>query len=223
MKEFAEFVVGLFRDLKLPTRLAALICILIVVLVAFLFYEHFTGYFYYARLTRRVELLQALQNLKLAGVDKNPELSPIYQSMVTQLSRDKYDLTPVNRFLWNWPGSPLESDALYKAISSALPWVILIVAALFQEVWSSGRIDRFSILLCAFMLIFAGLAASIGAAIPTILNPWVNYIGVPIVECLFFFVLVRAANKKHPKPSREAPNVRTDSESAVSNGGETKP
>ena len=194
MKDFAEFIVGLFRELKLPARWAAIIGVLILLVLVVIGYENFTGHFFYTRLGRRIELLQELQNLDNAGIDKSPELSPIYHSLVTQLSHDGYNYGILPTFTSII--TPRGPYIVGKAISGASFWLLAFVIGFVLTIKASGPPKGTVLVGLVGVLIIAGILAWIGALIPTIITPWVNYIGFPVVQVFVIYLF----SKKTAKP-----------------------
>jgi hypothetical protein len=155
----------------------------VVLIISGLFvYEQITNTIYLTKLEKKVALLKELQSIAGAGIQNNSELYPIYLELVGELST----FNPTNPS--DKPPS-IAADAprndpvrTGKAVSGALLWIIL----LFFVVGYQLRIDRkftpVSIALVIFFIVVSGIFAWIGALIPTLYNPWVNYLLFPLFQ-----------------------------------------
>ena len=198
MKEVAEFVVSLFNSLRLPFRWLAVLLSLIVIGLALAEYEHLTGYFYFTRLERKVALLRELHDIASQGISTHRELYPIYQSAVDELA--KYEVrVPV----LPWFSSANLGDPVIwgKATSGALVWILILIIGISSDVKKAGKVSATTIGVGIVVLMIAALFAWLGTLVPTILNPWVNYIGFPAVQIVVLYLLGR---KKKPSGERQA-------------------
>jgi hypothetical protein len=140
-----------------------------------------TGAVYYNNLERKVELLKELTALeKEGGISSNPELKKIYDGTVQELN-----LRPIQPF--NFPIAVLNSSVTFwKIISGAALGILLTIIAATQ-----GESNRNNLI---GVIMFTILCGFLGGLIPVIYNPWINYLGFPIAQLLFFLVIVRRAN-----------------------------
>ena len=68
----------------------------------------------------------------------------------------------------------------WKLYSGILLWIIVLIALLFQKQKLMMKIAPIFLLI----LIIAGIGA-IGLMLPTIISPWVNYFGYPLLQIVF--------------------------------------
>ncbi|TEU15132.1 MAG: hypothetical protein E3J21_13990 [Anaerolineales bacterium] len=192
MKDTADLIIGLFKELKLPLRWIAVIVSVILFVLGVLGYEHLTGHFYYGRLEKKIALLKELQLIANEGIASNQELYPIYQSAVEELTH--YEVRGL-------PFPPLPSVSFGdpvtwgKAISGASVWLLFLIVGVSSDVKKAGRISGATIGAAVLVIIIATVFAWVGTIIPTIFSPWVNYIGFPAIQSALFFLLFR---KKKP-------------------------
>jgi hypothetical protein len=194
MKEIAEFIVTLFNSIRLPFRgLVILLCLGASVLVL-VWYEHLTGYFYFTRLERKIALLKELQDIASQGIEIHRELYPIYESVVNELA--EYE---ARRAVVPWlPTVNLGNPVIWgKAISGASIWILFLIIGISSDVQKSGKLTGTTIGVGIVVLMIAALFAWLGTLIPTLLNPWVNYIGFPAIQAAVLYLLGR--KKKPPK------------------------
>ena len=194
MKEVAEFIVTLFNSLRLPLRGLAILLCLVASVLGLVWYEHLTGHFYFARLERKIALLKELQDIASQGIETRHELYPIYESVVNELA--EYEVR-VAAIPW-LPSVNLGDPVIWgKAISGASVWILFLVIGVSSDVQKNGKLTGTTIGVGIVVLMIAALFAWLGTLIPTILNPWVNYIGFPVVQAVVLYLLGR--KKKPPK------------------------
>jgi len=197
MKEIADFIVGLFKGLKLPLRWLAVIASLFLIVLVLLGYEYLTGHFYLNRLQKKIALLKELQFIANEGIDANDELVLIYQSAVDELAQ--YKVRPIA--LPYLPSVSLGDPVTWgKAISGASVWLLILIAGVSSDVGKAGRLTGTTIGVAIVLIIIVTLFAWLGAIIPTIFNPWVNYIGFPAIQLVLFYLLSR---KKKPTNTQQ--------------------
>ena len=122
-------------------------------------------------------------------IDNLSEMAPESQALYGQIRDDVQMLTERART----PESlrHLIGANLGKFISGALLLAMVAVAVLFtktEKAWQ--RIGSFVV---ALAIAFA--AGLVGAFLPTVGRPWVNYVGFPIVQLILAFALIRPRMK----------------------------
>lgn len=192
MEDIANLVASLFKDLKLPFRWLAVGSVILFIILGVLGFEYLTGHFYYQSLEKKISLLKELQLIANEGIDKNPELYPIYQSAAEELARCEVRnlafLLPLSVSL----GAPV---VLGKAVSGALIWLLILIVGVTSEVKKAGKLTGSTIGLAAVLIIFAVIFAWVGTIIPTVYAPWVNYIGFPLIQLGLLFLFSRKQKK----------------------------
>lgn len=186
MEDVANFIASLFKDMKLSTRWVAIVLIIFLTALGLLGFEYLTGHFYYQSLERKINLLKELQLIANEDISKNPELYPIYQSAVKELSRCEV------RNLAFLPPRDLGNPVIWgKAIGGALVWLLILAVGVVSEVKKTGKLTGIIIAVAVVLIIIAAIFAWIGTIIPTIYAPWVNYVGFPLIQLVFLFLLTR--------------------------------
>jgi hypothetical protein len=201
MDKIAEFVVSLFRDLKLPYKWGAIGVILTLIVLGVWGFERVTGQFYLSRLERKTTLLTELKELRDSGITQDPELNKIYQNLVKDLESFSVK-QPIASTSGTGEIDFTNPVTLGKAISGGFPWILIFIIGIPIDIKKNKRITGTTIFIGIFILSIALLFAWIGMLIPTIVNPWVNYIGFPILQ---IFVLVYFSVKS-AKPVTNSPN-----------------
>jgi hypothetical protein len=185
LKDLATFFVNLFQDLKLPVRWLAFISLLVLMIVGVLGFEQLTGNFYLSKLERKVALLKNLQSIADAGIDNHPELRVAYEKAVAELSAFEVR-TPASYIPSLQVGN---TTALGKAISGAVIWIIVLIFGVSSDIQKNGKMTGTTIGVGIVLLLIAAVFAWVGTLIPTIYNPWVNYIAFPIAQLIVLFLL----------------------------------
>lgn len=174
-----NLVTTLFEGLDLRRRWLAIIVFGVLVVFSLLLFEQMTGTIYYSSLERRTELLKGLNALEKEGnISSNPELKRVYDQTVQELS-----LRPIRPFGFPSVGF-FSSVTFWKVLSGAAVGLVFAIAPLlhFQKSSTNAVIGAVGIgIICGF----------IGGLLPVIYNPWINYIGFPIAQILFFSVIGR--------------------------------
>jgi hypothetical protein len=188
MKDIANFIVSLFKGLKLSLRWLAIILTLLLITFGLLTYENFTGHFYFSKLEKKVTLVKELQLIANEGVDTNKDLFPIYESAVDELAQYNVRTLAFPHFSYVNFGDPVTSG---KAISGASVWLLILVVGVSSDVKKAGKLSGTTIGVAIVIIVVAVLFAWIGTIIPTVFNPWVNYIGLPVIQLAFFYLFSR--------------------------------
>ena len=177
MKEIVAFLIGLFGELKLSARRLSVILILILVILGFFGFENFSKNYYIKKLDAKVTLLERLNALSKDDIQKNPDLYPIYKSLEQELlSFDvRQPSIPKITQLQN-------SYKLEKAISGASLCLLLLFLYFISEVKKVKKISRSLLGVALLLIVFAAFLGWIGSIIPTMNNPWINYIGFPVLQ-----------------------------------------
>jgi hypothetical protein len=191
LKDIASFFISLFQELKLPARWVAIFSLVVFVLVGIFGYEQLTGHFYLTKLEIKVSLLKELQAIASEGTENHPELETIYEQIVSELS--VFEVRTIASYMPTFEFT--DTITLGKAISGAFLWIIILILGLSSEAQKNGKLTGMDIGLGIFLLLIAVLFAWVGTLIPTIYNPWINYLLFPSIQ---FVILLILSRKKKP-------------------------
>lgn len=196
MKDLASFLASLFKDLKLPLRWVAVILSVLLVVMLLLGYERVTGHFYFSSLEKKVAILKDLQAIANEGVSSQYELYPIYRSAVKELAQ--YEIHGLTFAVF--PSASLGNEnTLGKAISGTFVWLLILVIGVSSDVKKERRVTSRTIVTAVFLIIVAAVSAWIGAIIPTLWNPWVNYVGFPLLQIVLLYWAFGKSKKTQEK------------------------
>lgn len=193
MKDLATFIVSLFQDLKLPLRWLAVVAILLFAVFGLWGYESLTGNFFYSQLEKKIALLRELQLMANDGIAQKPELYPIYLSIVSEIGHYKtFNLSSIHIPSVNI-GDPV---VMGKAIGGASVWLLILLIGLPPNIKKEGKLTPVIVTTAIVVVAMGLLFAWIGTLIPTLLNPWINFIGFPLAQ---FAVIYLLFGRRKPK------------------------
>lgn len=163
---------------------------LIAVLVGVLLVgERLTGFIYFWQIDRKIKLTSELLNLYNNGIQGNQELNLIYEDLVTSIRNYKPSSISISL-----PSAQLTSlESIFKFISGGFLGFMVAL---------SGYSDRKDPQKTGWKstvyggLFFGIVFALIGVVIPTIANPWVNYVSYPIVEIIVILGLSKLLTRR---------------------------
>jgi len=173
-------VTAIQRNLKNPKLHVALIIFIIIVALVFPYVD--ANFFFYSRIERRVSILQSLSEIDIEKVNQSPALQEEYNAILSDIEKQRE---------WSISGiisseQPQSNVPLFKFLSGgALAWIFTLCVP-FMNTFEDKKAKMAAFLLLA---LFGGLLGGIGYFIPTILNPWVNYIGYPFLQLVALVAL----------------------------------
>lgn len=84
------------------------------------------------------------------------------------------------------PEQNINNISLFKFLSgAALAWIIALCVP-FMKTFKDKKSKVLAFLL---IMVFGGICGGVGFIIPTIFNPWINYIGYPILQLVVLIAL----------------------------------
>jgi hypothetical protein len=176
MDGFFKLLNNFIEGLDLPRRWVVGTVIIGFVIFCIWVYEVNTGRFYYDSLERKIGLLGQLNELATAGIEDNPELYPVYQEAIDELSTRK-----VYPYLFQLT-SPVDPVTFWKGLSGAIFWLLMALGTL-----AFAKTNKLSTALV--LTIFGIMAGIIGVFIPTAENPLFNYLGFPLTQFLLILLI----------------------------------
>ena len=192
MQGIVDIIKELLAGLDQRRKRFAVIGIALLALILLFSIDYWTGWNYYRNLEKKVALLETLHTLSADGITEDPDLYPIYQDIVEDLSQ-----RPIPNVTISQP-SLIQSISFWKGISGALFWIIFAIAGFFGAFGKESKIASVTIL--GFIAFLFGL---LGSVIPTIIDPWINYIGFPLLQITIILMFsLRAAKRKQAIQSK---------------------
>ena len=173
-------------NLKNPKLYITLLVLLFIILLLFPYID--ANVFYYQRVNNRVEVLSKISELDTDRISNNEILQAEYHSILQEIEKQK-DGSLGSVFKTN-AGS---SENLFKFISGGLLFWILAFVCIFIKTFKRLRDKVLGIILCVVAGVIIGFIASL---LPTIINPFVNYIGFPILILIIIGILATRKTDK---------------------------
>ena len=173
-------------NLKNPKLYVFILILLIIVLLLFPYID--ANFFYYNRVDSRVEILNKISQLDGDKINSNEILKSEYDSILQEIEKQK------NGSL----GSVFNNEkditiSWIKFLSGgSIAWILAIYCLFIK--FKSMR-DR--IIGIIFSLLLGALLGGISVAIPTLINPMVNYIGFPVLIITIIGILATYGSKKN--------------------------
>lgn len=193
MDEFKKKIVSKIFDIE--KRKLGVFAVILVVTFLILFPFIDTNFFYSNRIKDRIEVLDKITKLDMNKIEENDSLKKEYNSILEEINNS--DKNYVNKVL----SSNKNSNALGKFISGGALWWVLGILVLFfynvfnKEQQTKGKQWVTRILGFIMCIVIGGIVGFICSLIPTIFNPWFNYLIMPIVVLILMILLLTKASK----------------------------
>ena len=180
MDKAIELVVSwIQKNLKNPKFYAVIVALVIIMVLVFPYID--ANFFFYNRIEKRIIILQSLSEIDIEKISQSPALQEEYNAILSELGRQRE---------WSVSGA-ISTDqhpdiTLFKFLSGgALAWIVTLCVP-FMNTFKDRKSKVLALLLVA---LFGGILGGIGSIIPTIVNPWVNYIGYPVLQLIALITL----------------------------------
>ena len=179
-KAIELIVLWIQKNLKNPKLYAAFAVVLIIVAIVFPYID--ANFFFYNRIEKRVSILQSLSEIDMDKVSQNPELQEEYDAIISEIEKQR-ELSISNAISSEQTANNIP---LFKFLSGgALAWII----ALYVPFMNTFKDNKTKVLAFLLLILFGGILGGIGYIIPIILNPWINYIGYPVLQLIALIAL----------------------------------
>lgn len=192
MKDFVNVFFNKISDIPKKVIIVSIIVILLFTLMIFPYID--TNLFYPNRIKNRLEILDMVTKLDIEKIECNSKLKSEYDNILTEINKSN------DNYINNFFKAKDKGSTIGKLISGASIWWILAIIVLFHNDKNSiqtKKQNRINKIGGFFMLVligaFIGLIFSI---IPTIGNPWVNYLASPVLTIVILILLFYTSTKK---------------------------
>ena len=168
------------KKLKNPKLYALFAALLIIVAIVFPYID--ANFFFYNRIEKRVSILQSLSEIDMEKVSQYPALQGEYDAIISEIEKQR-ELSISNAISSE---QTTNNIPLFKFLSGgALAWIIALCVP-FMNTFKDNKTKVFAFLL---LILFGGILGGIGYIIPIIFNPWINYIGYPVLQLIALIAL----------------------------------
>ena len=138
---------------------------------------------------KKIGLIKELAEISSHDINPEGQLYSVYIDTIDEVS--SYKIQP---FKISIP--MIDTIGLFKALSGGLIWLIFAILGFLGKFGENNRMIG-----GIFFFLVAILFGWIGILIPVIWNPWVNFIGFPIVQLVIILWLGKLAGKSKNKKS----------------------
>ena len=182
-KILMDVVEWIKRNYKKP-KLWITVLVLLIVFFWIMPYVD-SNLWYYDRMEKRVQILEQIASLDMSKIEANEVLKSEYQSILNeiQIQEDIRLGSIINKFAncisEIFGGVSDEGNPWIKAFTGAFWFILITILIPFMNTFKSKREKMMGFLLFA---IFSLIACVVCANIPIIINPFINYIGIPLIN-----------------------------------------
>ena len=161
------------KNFKNPKLYIVLATLLIIVAIVFPYID--ANFFFYNRIEKRVRILQSLSEIDMDKVSQYSALQEEYDAIISEIDKQQ-ELSISNAITSDQTANNIQ---LFKFLSGgALTWII----ALCVPFMNTFKDKKTKILAFLLLILFGEVLGGIGYLIPIFFNPWINYIGYPVLQ-----------------------------------------
>ena len=167
------------KKLQNPKFYAVIAALIIVVVLVFPYID--ANFFFYNRIEKRIDILQSISEVDIERISQSPALKEEYDAILSEIETQR-ERSVAGAISTN----PNPTITLLKFLSGgALAWIITLCVP-FMNTFKDRKTK---ILAFVLVVLFGGILGGIGSIIPTIVNPWVNFIGYPVLQLIALIAL----------------------------------
>ena len=181
MDKVIELIVSwIQQNFKNPKLYAIFAAVIVVIALVFPYID--ANFFFYNRIEKRVNILHSLSGIDMGKVSQYPALQEEYDAIISEIEKQR-ELSISNVISMEQTTSNIP---LFKFLSGgALAWIITLCVP-FMNTFK----DKKTKVITFFSLaLIGGILGGVAYIIPTIFNPWVNYIACPVLQLIILITL----------------------------------
>jgi hypothetical protein len=190
---------------KKSWKLVAWVIVILGIVLALEPKTHFLYFLSSIGTKRDIEMMFMLLELEKDGVLDSANLKDDYLKLVESYRKQRHFTVIPTGVFQTLPSSPREQ--LYKFASGTLLLGFIGLAYLFsaKKIPFRNRIGGF-----VLMLLLAAILGLVAMLIPTFYSPWINYIGMPILQLLLLVWAAVVSTRKQRE--KDAAKIAEDEE-----------
>lgn len=192
-----ELLVVFKKNYKRPSLW---ICLGIVVFCFALLIPYIdSNFFYFSRMEKRIDILEKVMALDETKINSNQVYMNEYQNILQEIEQQNdRSINSVMNKTSNYINHIVtigkgQGNSWIKFFTGAIWAIIVTISVPFMDTFKK-RSDKF--LAFGLMLIISIAMGWFFSIIPIIITPLFNYIGIPVLQIIFVFVIVSKSNKK---------------------------
>lgn len=185
------------KNFKKPKFWIVVLALITIVLVVWPWID--STFLYYNRMQNRISILQQVSELDVELIGKNPVLQEEYETILVeiQVQANRRTNSPLlvlaNVINDRFQIEPAETKPVWKFIAGAFWCMLITILIPFMNTFKCKRDKWIGFVIFVFLSMLAG---GIFANVPTVIHPYVNYFGVPIIQLIVFVYLMLRFNHK---------------------------
>ncbi|WP_346026725.1 hypothetical protein [Beduinella massiliensis] len=179
MDKFLEAIIsGIEKNLKNPKLYAFIAVVIFVCALVFPYID--ANYFFYHRIEKRIRILQSISQFDYEEISQEPLLKKEYDAILVEIDQQRN--WSISSAAQNSNSDDVKTVMLFKFLSGAVLSLLITLCIPFMNTFK----DRQTKVIAFFcLLILSSVLGGIGYLIPTFFNPWINYVGWPILQIVF--------------------------------------
>jgi hypothetical protein len=184
-----ELLTSFKKNYKRPRVWIGLLSVFFCLVLLFPYVD--SNIFYYSRIQNRIDVLESVMELDEVKINKNSIYKEEYQSILQEIGRQKeYTVNSIWHKFFSYiekialpPLKSKQGNSIIKFITGALWCIVLDIGILFSSIKFSEKI-----LTLILMLIITMGVGTLFALIPVVVIPWINYIGIPVIQLVLIIL-----------------------------------
>lgn len=196
-----ELLEAFKRNYKKPKLWIVLITLFVLFVLLIPYID--SNFFYFSRMEKRIAILEHVMTLDQELIESNPKYMNEYQSILAEIEQQNErsinsiwnkSIGAISNFITNGKN---EGNRIIKFFTGAMWALIIMIWVPFMNTFNK-KSDK--VLGFFLMLLIALLLGWLFSIVPTVINPLVNYIGVPVIQLVVVIcIFVKSDNKKRDK------------------------
>ena len=189
-KHIDELLTWFKKNYKRPKLCIGLGVVIFCLVLLFPYID--SNFFYFTRIEKRIDILERVIELDEEKINKNEMYKEEYQSILEEIEQqDERSVNSVmNRiitYINKMTVTGIEQGNVWIKFFTVAIWFLIVTLCIpFMKI--EKRSDK--ILSFILMLIISIVIGSFFSIIPIIINPMVNYLGIPILQIILIFTFL---------------------------------
>lgn len=158
-----------------------------------------SNFFYFSRMEKRINILEKVMALDEIKINSNQAYMDEYQNILQEIEQQNDRsinsvMNKISNYISNIVALGKEQGNSWIKFFTGAVWAIIVTLCVpFMNTFKK-RSDK--LLAFILMLIISIVMGWFFSIIPIIITPLFNYIGIPVLQIIFLFVIVSKSNKK---------------------------
>lgn len=193
-----DFIVEIFqKNYKRPKLWIGLLLFFFCIALLFPYID--SNFFYYSRMGKRINTLREVMELDQELINSNQAYINEYQSILQEMEQQRERsinslMNQADNYFDNLVAMGTgQGNKVIKFLTGAFWCILVTVCVPFMNTFDK-RSEKLIVFIA--LVVISSLVGWICSKIPIIINPWVNYIGIPVAQIILVIIIVTRSNKK---------------------------